>query len=149
MASCRRSSSALDCVLGFAVAERPVLFLDLDKTDKDVLPPEPDSRVKAVGDGFVERLFLLRAPSLVPGDLYNDEVIAAVDANIIGIEQEVVVLVFTNNLESVVLGYTNIDECFIDNAADLLPVGRILAFTNIDTNKWHKLYLVSAEMVAA
>jgi hypothetical protein len=64
--------------------KRPVLFLDLDKIDKNVLAPEPDSRVKAVGNGLVERLFLLRAPSLVPGDLYNDEVIAAVDTNIMG-----------------------------------------------------------------
>jgi hypothetical protein len=42
--------------------------------------------VQAVGNGLVERLFLFRAPSVVPGDLYNNEVIAAVDTDIIGIE---------------------------------------------------------------
>jgi hypothetical protein len=32
----------LNGVLGFAVAERPVLFLDLDKIDKNVLAPRFD-----------------------------------------------------------------------------------------------------------
>jgi len=44
------------------IAEGPVLLLDLDEVDQDVLAPESDSCVKAVGDGLVERLLLRRRP---------------------------------------------------------------------------------------
>src|SRR5262249_55392192 len=133
--------SALGRVLGFAVAKRPVFFLDLDKIDKNVLAPQPDSRVKAVGNSLVERLFLFCAPSFVPGDLDNHELLGAVDTDIIGVEQEVLGLVLANDLEAVILRHADADERLIHDAADFLAVGRVLAFAKIDTNEWHNLFL--------
>jgi transposase len=135
--SVRETFSALDRVLGDTVAEGPVLFLDLDEVDEDVLPPKPDSRVKAIRDGLVECLFLLRVPPLIPGDLDDHEIIAAVDAQIIGIELEVVGLVLAYNLEAVVLGHADADERVIDGATDLLTVGRVPTLAKVDTNERH------------
>jgi hypothetical protein len=80
-----------------AVAERPVFFLDLDQIDKNVLAPEPDCRVKTVGNSLVERPFLFRAPPFVPGDLDNHKFLGAVDTDIIGVEQEVLGLVLADD----------------------------------------------------
>ena len=35
------------------------LLLYLDEVYEDAFPPDPDSGVKAIRDGFVERLFLI------------------------------------------------------------------------------------------
>jgi len=61
--------------------------------------------------------------------------------DIIGVEQEVLGLVLANDLEAVILRYADADECLIDDTADFLPVGRLLAFAKIDTNEWHDLFL--------
>jgi len=121
-------------VLGFAVAEGPVFLLYLDEVYEDVFPPEPDSRVKAIRDGFVERLFLIDRAALVPGDLDDHEILAAADAEIIGIEQEVPGLVRGDNLEAIVIGHPHAEERVIDDAADLLTVGRALRVTKRPTS---------------
>jgi hypothetical protein len=42
-----------------AIAERPVLPLDLDEADKDILPTEAERPGEPVGDRLVERLLLV------------------------------------------------------------------------------------------
>ena len=83
--------------MGLAIAERPVLFFDLDQINENVLAPEPDGRVQTVSNRFVERLFLFRAPPFVPGNLDNHEFLGAVDTDIIGVEQEVLGLVLADD----------------------------------------------------
>jgi hypothetical protein len=43
--------------------------------------------------------------------------------------------VLANDLEAVILRHADGDECLIDDTADFLPVGRVLVFAMIDTNK--------------
>jgi hypothetical protein len=74
------------CVLGYAVTVRPVLLFDLNQINEDVFAPEPNRRVKTVGNRFVERFFLFRIPPFVPGDLDDHEVVGAMDTDIIGIK---------------------------------------------------------------
>src|SRR5258708_5462400 len=56
--SVHRMSLLLGRVRSDNIAEGPILPLDLVEVDQDVLPPEPDSVVKAAGDGLVEPLHL-------------------------------------------------------------------------------------------
>ena len=46
-------------VLRRAVAERPVLLLDLDEVDEDVVRPDADRRRESIRDGLIERFLLL------------------------------------------------------------------------------------------
>jgi len=54
-------------VLRDAVAEGPVLLLDLDEIDESVLARESDALVQPVDDCLVESLLDLDPPSLVEG----------------------------------------------------------------------------------
>src|SRR5258708_28496186 len=120
-----------------AIAEGPVLILALDEVDQDVLAPESDSCVKAVGDGLVERLLLRRRPAFIPRNLDNHEICTALDAEIFRIELETVGFVLSNDLKAVFFRDADADKRVIDDATDLLAVGCILAFTDIDSNERH------------
>src|SRR5260370_26290937 len=135
--SMHRTSLLLGRVRSDTIAEGPVLLLDLDEVDQDVLAPESNSCVKAVGDGLVERLLLRRRPAFIPGNLDNHEICTALDAEIFGIELEAVSFVLSNDLEAVFFRNPDADKRVIDDATDLLAVCRILAFTDIDSNQRH------------
>src|ERR1700745_3217214 len=135
--SMHRTSLPLGRVRSDTIAEGPVLLLDLDEVDQDVLAPESDSCVKAVGDGLVERLLLRRRPAFIPGNLDNHEICPARDAEIFRIELETVSFVLSNDLEAVFFRNADADKRVIDDATDLLAVGCILAFTDIDSNERH------------
>src|SRR5260370_13213960 len=135
--SMHRTSLPLGRVRSDTIAEGPVLLLDLDEVDQDVLAPESDSCVKAIGDGLVERLLLRRCPAFIPVDLDNHEICTALDVEIFGIELETVSFVLSNDLEAVFFRNADADKRVIDNTTDLLAVCCILAFTDIDTKEWH------------
>ena len=135
-----RTISPLGRVLGDTIAEGPVLFLDLNEVNEDILAPEPDGRMKAVGDSLVERLLLRRGPTFVPGDLDKHEVFAALYTEIVRIELEAVGLVLNDDLEAILSRDANADKCVVDEAADLLAISRILAFSEIDTNERQCLF---------
>src|SRR5258705_1050743 len=135
--SMHRTSLPLGRVRSDTIAEGPVLLLDLDEVDQDVLAPESDSCVKAIGDGLVERLLLRRCPAFIPGDLNNHEICTALDAEIFGIELETVSFVLSNDLEAGFFRNADADKRVIDDATDLLAVGCILAFTDIDSSERH------------
>src|SRR6267154_1258260 len=67
-------------VLRDAVDERPVLLLDLDKTDENVFAAKAGVAREIVGDGGIERLLLVDGPCIVAGYLNEDQIIAVVDA---------------------------------------------------------------------
>src|SRR6266404_6814009 len=144
-----RMSLLLGRVRSDTIAEGPVLLLDLDEVDQDVLAPESNSCVKAVGDGLVERLLLRRRPAFIPGNLDNHEICTALDAEIFGIELEAVSFVLSNDLEAVFFRNADADKRFIDDATDLLAVGCILAFTDIDSNERHIFSPDSAGLFSA
>src|SRR5260370_7845296 len=84
--SMHRTSLPLGRVRSDTIAEGPVLLLDLDEVDQDVLAPESDSCVKAVGDGLVYRLLLRRRPAFIPGNLANYDLYPALHAEILTIQ---------------------------------------------------------------
>jgi len=67
-------------VLGFALADGPVLKPDIGEVDEDILGADARCLSEPLGDRLVERLLLAGRTALVPRDLDDDQVIAAVDA---------------------------------------------------------------------
>src|SRR5260370_23598377 len=132
--SMHRTSLPLGRVRSDTIAEGPVLLLDLDEVDQDVLAPESDSCVKAVGYGLVERLLLRRRPAFIPGNLDNHEICTALDAEIFGIELETVSFVLSNDLKAVFFRDADADKRVLDDATDLLPVGSFFHFASLLSN---------------
>jgi len=79
-------------------------------------------------------------PALVPRDRDDGQVIAAVDAEVARIEEEVVGVAFAHDLEACVGGHPRDgNHRFIDDAADLPAVGQALSFAQVDPDGWHDL----------
>src|SRR5258708_17143266 len=91
-------------VLRDAVAEGPVLLLHLDEIDEDILAPEPDAFVQPIGDRLVEGLLDLDRATFVEGELDDQRVCAAFDAEIGRIDDQDFARVLGNRLEAIVLG---------------------------------------------
>jgi hypothetical protein len=70
------------------------------RVDEDILGADARCLCEPVDDRLVERLLLVDRPALVPRDLDDDQVIAAVDAEVARIEEEVVGVVFAHDLEA-------------------------------------------------
>ena len=124
-------------VLGFALADGPVLKPDIDEVDEDILGAAARCLSEPVDDRLVDLLLLAGRTALVPRDLNDDQVIAAVDAELARIEEEAAGVVFAYDLEAGVVRYSNADgdHRLIDDAADLLTVGRVLALAQVDSNE--------------
>src|SRR5260370_7894287 len=86
--SMHRTSLPLGRVLSDTIAVGPVLLLDLDEVDQDILAPESDGCMKAVGDGLVERFLLRRRPAFIPRNLANPEISPALNPYIFRIYLE-------------------------------------------------------------
>src|SRR6202020_1747008 len=127
-------------VLRDPIAERPVLFLDFDEHNKDVLTTEAECGREPVGDRLVKRLLLLDRPALVPGDLDNHQVLGAADVEIVRIEDEILRIVLTDHLKAVILRHADADQRFMYDAADRLAISSLLAFAEIDANERHGLF---------
>src|SRR5260370_31745202 len=132
--SMHRTSLPLGRVLSDTIAEGPVLLLDLDEVDQDVLAPESDSCMKAVGDGLVERLLLRRRPAFIPRNLDNHEICTALDAEIFRIELETVSFVLSNDLKAVFFRDADAANRVIDDPTYLLPVGSFFHFASLLSN---------------
>ena len=120
--------SARSGVLRYAVSEGPVLLLDLDEIDENVLAPEPDALVHPVGDCFVEGFFGLDRPSLVEGELDDQRVRASIDSEIGRIDEQGVPGVLGYHLKAIIPGYIECrDHRIINGIGDGAAVFRRLA----------------------
>ena len=72
----------LECILGFTVAEGPVLLLNLDQADQDILWPQPRVNCQPFYNFRVEGLLLIVGPRVVGSDL--DGTVALVWADRVG-----------------------------------------------------------------
>src|ERR1700722_99773 len=138
--------SAHSGVLRYAVAEGPVLLLDLDEIDENVLTPEPDTIVQPISDRLVKGLFDLDGASLVEGELDDQRVCAAFDVEIGRIDDQGIVRVLGNHLEAIIPGRVQRrDHRFIHDVGDRAAVVGRLAGWQINTGKWHGglLFLVT------
>src|SRR5690349_17866297 len=94
--------------------------------------------MKAFGDGLVEEFFLLHSSPFIEGDLDDDQVIGAIDAQILGIKDEMLFVVFGQDLEVVVFRYANgLAHGGIDQLSDAFGVGGVLMFFDVDAYQWH------------
>src|SRR3984885_14338478 len=127
------------CVLGDAVAERPVFLFHLDEGDENIFQPDLQRSGQPFGDRLVERLLLRHRASLVEEYLHHDQIVGAVDAEIVRIENKILDGVLTDDLEMVVFGNTGVgDHGFIDDLSGLLPVGDVFSLLQVDTYQGHR-----------
>src|ERR1700722_18864143 len=125
-------------VLAYAVAEGPVLLLDLDEIDENVLTPEPDTIVQPISDRLVKGLFDLDGASLVEGELDDQRVRAAFDVEIGRIDDQGFVRVLGNHLEAIVLGRVQRrDHRFKHDIGDRAAITGRLAGWQINAGEWH------------
>src|ERR1700722_14756735 len=90
-------------VLRFAVAEGPILLADLDQIDQYIFSAQLQFLVKPVRDGFVEALLGLDRAAGIQGDLHEDAIVRALDAQIGAVELQARLSMLGDHLESVVL----------------------------------------------
>src|SRR5262245_55341077 len=69
-------------VRSHAVAERPVLFSDLDQVHPRILAPQAEPG-KVFGDLPVQATLFLQAPAGADRDLHDDDVVATRDAEVL------------------------------------------------------------------
>lgn len=103
MADCGRRT--LFRVLSFAVPKGPVLLTDLDETDKHVLATQLHTLLQSIGNRLVERFLLFDGSTVVEGDLNEDAIGRASDAQVAGVDAEIFGWMLIDDLEAVILGH--------------------------------------------
>src|SRR5580658_9188449 len=91
-------------VLRLAVAERPVFRKHLDQIDENILRPQSGILGQPFDDAPIELLLLCRRAGVADGDLNDDQIVAALDAEIIRAIDEIVRVMFGHGHEAVALG---------------------------------------------
>jgi hypothetical protein len=61
------------------------------------------------------------------------------DVEIGRVEDKVFSVVFSDDLEAIVLWHADADQRFVNDGADRFPVNSLLAFAQIDANERHGL----------
>src|SRR5262249_52935083 len=131
-------SRASSCILRHAVAERPVLLQHFDQVDEHVLRSDARLRPEEIRDARIERLLLRQRSRVVGGDLDDDDVVAAREAEIMGVVIEAVGIMLGDDHEAVALGHVEgLAHGAIDAVLDGPAVGRRLAGAQRDTDEWH------------
>ncbi|MDI3243210.1 hypothetical protein QK292_16795 [Arthrobacter sp. AL08] len=115
--------------MGLTVPEGPILFGHFDKAYEYVFTAHVKTGMQTVRYGPEQVLFLFHGPALVKSYVDENHVVGAADAQIFGVCNKCVGLVFLNDLESVVRSYSHdINESAIYDIADLGAVFRARAF---------------------
>src|SRR5260370_22290815 len=88
---------------------------------------------------MIERLLLGHGASSVKKYLHDDEIIGAVDAEKVRIEDEVVGRVLADDLKAIVLGNAGGgNHRLLNDLCNLLPEGGILSLLKVDTYQRHR-----------
>src|SRR5215813_5732074 len=113
-------------VLGDTVAERPVLFLDLDQVDKHVLHAHVKLPVQPLGKRFVKMLLRFERAPLVQRDLDEDHAVAPGDVEIIRVVDEPGLIMLGDDLE-IILGrhLDGLHHRTVDGVADFSAEPRL------------------------
>jgi hypothetical protein len=91
-------------VLGFTVAEGPVLLFHLNEADDDVFAAQADPPVQAVGHRPVEVSLGFRFSPFVERHLYQHGAGGPVDPKVGGVDDEAVMRVLGDDHEAVIFG---------------------------------------------
>jgi hypothetical protein len=78
--------------LRFAVAERPVFRKHLDQIDEDILRSQSGAFGQPFDDPPIQTLLLRYVAGVADGDLNDDQIVAALDAEIVGAIDEIVLV---------------------------------------------------------
>src|SRR5262245_43977410 len=125
-------------VLGFAVAEGPILLLDLDQVDEDILAAYIEALVQPIGDRLVEGTLLVERSPLVERQLDEDAVLGPSNAEVIRVGDEPVFRMLGDDLEAVVLRrIQGCDHGIVDNLAKCAAIIGRLAPNEIDASDLH------------
>src|SRR5262245_65569288 len=125
-------------VLGFAVAEGPILLLDLDQVDEDILAAYIEALVQPISDRLVEGALLVERSSLVERQLDEDAVLGPSNAEVIRVGDEPVFRMLGDDLEAVVLRrIQGRDHGIVDHLADGAAIIGRLAPNEIDASERH------------
>src|SRR5262245_44200416 len=125
-------------VLGFAVAEGPILLLDLDEVDEHVLAEHIEAPLQSIGDRLVESTLLVERSPLVERQLDEDAVLGPSDAEVTRVGDEPVVRMLGDDLEAVVLRrIQGGDHGIINHLADGAAIIGRLAPYEIDASERH------------
>src|SRR5262245_54356827 len=90
-------------VLGFAVAEGPILLLDLDEVDEHILAAHIEALVQTIGDRLVESALLVERSPLVERQLDEDALLRPWDTEVIRVGDEPLFRMLGDDLKAVVL----------------------------------------------
>jgi hypothetical protein len=111
-------------VLREAVAERPILFRDLDKVHEHVLRPDAGAFLEQLRDPPEQSFFLFQGAGVVRGDLDQHEIVAPVDAKIRRAVTKVRSVMLRDGHELVVFGHVErFALCAVNAVENRLPVG--------------------------
>jgi hypothetical protein len=93
--------------------------------------------LQLVHDRPIERGLLLRARDVEEDQLNEDAVLGSVDTEVVGVEQEVLRLVFRDGLKSI-LGHSQaFDHLVVHDVCDGAAVFRRLALDEVDSGERH------------
>src|SRR5436190_22350982 len=125
------------CVGRFAEAERPVFLRHFDEIDPNVLLALSE-RGEVVGDAAEKRALLLQAATCTDGDLDDDDVVGARDAEVAGVVNQVARLVFREQLETVQFrDVDRLDERAMQRVAKLAAKFRGAPLAERDAHERH------------
>src|SRR5579859_155829 len=104
--------------------------------------------MQPVGYGLVEGSFLLDCPPRIQGDLDEDAVIGAADAEISRVEDEILRLMLGDDLEAVILRHVDgAAHGVIDHVADALAIVGGLSFDQVDADERHGISYLSMRLM--
>src|ERR1700733_11138708 len=122
---------------GLAVAHGKVWRVDRHEVEENVLPPYLQLLVQLVYDRPIERGFLLRARDVEEDQLNEDAVFGPVETEVVGVEKEVLRLVFSDGLKSILGHSQTFDHLVVHDVCDGAAVFHRLALDEVDPCEWH------------
>src|SRR5713101_6095051 len=96
------SRGSILCVLGFAVAERPVLPGYFDDVDEEILRSQAGGFCQKLDDAAEKGALLCGLAAGAHGDLHEDDFIRALDAEVLRVVEEILRRIFGDDLEAIV-----------------------------------------------
>jgi hypothetical protein len=110
------------------MAERPVFRKHLDQVDENILGAQARILGQPFGDAPIKLLLLCRRTRVADGDLDLDQIVAAPDAEIVRVIDEIVFVMFGQDHETVAFGnIEGLAQGLIDTFKNGLAVGGGLA----------------------
>ena len=126
------------CELRFAIPKGPVRARDLYQGYEHVLAAVAEAGMQAISNGFVESLLHFGRPASIQGELDEDTVCGAPDAQEVLVGNLVLRRMLIDDLETVVLWrLQNVDHGFIDDVADGAAIVIGLALDQINASERH------------